>query len=525
MDKLAFLKTSEDKWTFISLIIMALCFLVYKIAFLHIPYFWDESWVYGPAVSEMGQRIPSLIPGSISIDLSRGHPMLFHFLGGVWGNIFGISITSLHSFALLISLTLLAILYKIIKNETNTPIAAISIILLMTQGLFLAQSAMVLPEVLVAVFGTLSLYYYSRDKFIFSAVFAAACLLTKESGIVLMPAIVITYFIDNILRGSFRISSAIRIIFYFILACVPYIVFLALQKYKFDWYLYPNHMDLQIDSVEAFQGQLKAGIGSLLVTQNRVFLTGTALLALIIKYYKKRFFIFSLIWTIINLLIIYLIDIKSWKILLLYGIISTTSLMIILWINRKDYKKEHRLIFTITIFSGLYLTFTAFNFFSTRYIFILLPLYVYLSTRSIYEVTEKSWKYIVYAILAIIILPKGLSRSPLSDTTQGFINAGQAQKELFLYLEQNVKSDEIIIAPFLVREALIKRYAGYRTNDNEFTNLPWTPAADKSFYSIVTAIEGEYTNGASKEGREILFEKEFKKDNAWYKIVKYSKVK
>jgi hypothetical protein len=62
-------------------------------------FFWDEAWGYAPALKSMAQAGPSLLPGSISTDLSRGHPLLFHFLGGVWIKIFGETNLSLHAYA------------------------------------------------------------------------------------------------------------------------------------------------------------------------------------------------------------------------------------------------------------------------------------------------------------------------------------------------------------------------------------------------------------------------------------------
>ena len=57
---------------------------------------WDEIWVYAPALTEMAEIGPTLLPGVLDAELSRGHPLLFHFL--IIDSIQNLKITLLSSY-------------------------------------------------------------------------------------------------------------------------------------------------------------------------------------------------------------------------------------------------------------------------------------------------------------------------------------------------------------------------------------------------------------------------------------------
>ena len=100
MKIVSYIKSNYYKVLFFTLLFGL---IIYKLKFLNLPFFWDESWVYAPSLRMMHDNGPSMMPNIIPIEYSRGHPLLFHFLGGVWLKIFGTSLISFHSFALFIS--------------------------------------------------------------------------------------------------------------------------------------------------------------------------------------------------------------------------------------------------------------------------------------------------------------------------------------------------------------------------------------------------------------------------------------
>ena len=104
--------------------------IIYKLKFLNLPFFWDESWVYAPSLRMMHDNGPSMMPNIIPIEYSRGHPLLFHFLGGVWLKIFGTSLISFHSFALFISVLVIIAFFFFTTAFFNVKIALLSSFLL-----------------------------------------------------------------------------------------------------------------------------------------------------------------------------------------------------------------------------------------------------------------------------------------------------------------------------------------------------------------------------------------------------------
>lgn len=475
-----------------------MAFLILKIWYLSVPYFWDESWVYGPAVSEMGNRLPSLLPGSIDIDLSRGHPMLFHFLGGLWGNILGTSIVSLHSFALTISFALLLTLGYTLYNENSSfRITALSLgtVGLACQGIFLAQSAMVLPEILVSLFVLLSLYLWSKKKYVFSAIFISACLLTKESGAVLFPSLGIAYLVHQLLLNKFRWSSSFKILGILILALLPYVGFLIYQNAEFGWYFYPNHMDLQASSAQQFRIQLRASLNFILLDQNRVYLTLFMSVILLLRFRKSRVFWAWTGWSSIVLFIIYATQWQTWTMCILFLSAAIVSLILLLHASRKYYKRSHYLYLTIAIFSLFYIAFTAFNFYSARYLLCLFPLYMLTLMKLAMPLLNRTSFAIVYFGILVFLGLAGLDRSNIGDTNLSFIDVGHAQKQMVEFLEAGHQED-VILAPFLVLESLKKDYAGYKSRESTFSNLQYSPDEGKPYLSIVSPVEGEYNVNA-----------------------------
>ena len=153
-------------------------FIAYKVFHLSLSYYWDESWVYAPAVKTMADGIPSLLPGSIDVSLSRGHPLFFHFIYGWWIKVFGTSATALHACSLSITSTLLYLVYYIGKKLFHPWVGVTASLLLLAQSITLSQGAMVLPEIPVALLSILSIYYFIQERYWAFALSATCLLLT-----------------------------------------------------------------------------------------------------------------------------------------------------------------------------------------------------------------------------------------------------------------------------------------------------------------------------------------------------------
>jgi len=141
----------------IGLLAVIIIFIGVKIPFLSLPYYWDEAWAYGPAIRTMESTGLGILPNALPPELSRGHPLLFHFLGAGWMKLFGTSVTAAHIFPLLVSVLLLVAVYafgkKIFLSSKAGFTAAFALAL---QPIFLAQSGLLSPEVLLALFSLVS---------------------------------------------------------------------------------------------------------------------------------------------------------------------------------------------------------------------------------------------------------------------------------------------------------------------------------------------------------------------------------
>jgi 4-amino-4-deoxy-L-arabinose transferase-like glycosyltransferase len=157
--------------------------------FLSLPYYWDESWVYGKGVRIMCMEGPGMLPTAVPVDISRGHPLLFYFLGGLWLKVSGNTIFSSHLFALTISVILVFGVYKLCADFLSKRHAFFVAALLMLQPIFLGQSCLVLPEMMLAMWTVFSLWAFYSGKKLLYILFGAFMLLTKESGLVCILAI------------------------------------------------------------------------------------------------------------------------------------------------------------------------------------------------------------------------------------------------------------------------------------------------------------------------------------------------
>ncbi|MCI5145296.1 MAG: phospholipid carrier-dependent glycosyltransferase, partial [Candidatus Electrothrix sp. AR3] len=141
-------------------------FFLLKLPHVQMPYFWDELGVYSRAALYMFDHQISMLPDALPVELSRGHPLLCTVIFALGYRLFGPSLWAGHLTALLFSCGLLYLLYRFARECFDQRTALLASLLLAVQPVFIAQSSMVLPEILLAFFCTASLYAYMRGHFI-----------------------------------------------------------------------------------------------------------------------------------------------------------------------------------------------------------------------------------------------------------------------------------------------------------------------------------------------------------------------
>ena len=216
-----------------------LIFIICKISELSLPYFWDELGVYARAALYLNDHHPGLLPSALPPELSRGHPLLFSFIYGTSFKLFGDGVFTGHMTSLCISLIFLICIYIITKKYFNALAGIYAVVFLAIQPVFYAQSVMVLPEILLALFFLLSIYFWMEKKYILFSIFSVCAMLTKETAVIL-PLVIM---VGNILNSRLS-KQSIKIKVKHILILAPWIffgLFLLIQKQQNGWYLFPLH--------------------------------------------------------------------------------------------------------------------------------------------------------------------------------------------------------------------------------------------------------------------------------------------
>ncbi len=243
MDRLIFPAQQNRRFYDVLFVAVVVFVIAFKFNDIFLPYFWDELGVYTQAANYQYEHTISLMPSSVPADFSRGHPLLFTFIYALVYKIFGNQVYVAHVFSILVSLFLLWLVYIKTARYFNPLSAIVCVVLLAIQPVFLAQSSLVLPEIMLSLFAFLSLTAYYEKKYFQFALFASMAILTKESAIVL-PATVVAYSLVQwlILRnrpGAFRLGNIL-------LTLLPYCVFgvfLLIQKQQNGWYFFPYHIE------------------------------------------------------------------------------------------------------------------------------------------------------------------------------------------------------------------------------------------------------------------------------------------
>lgn len=399
---------------------------------LDIPFFWDESWVYGPAVNVMGDIGPTLAPGSFPLEHSRGHPLFFHFLGGAWIMLFGNSLISLHSFALCISVIFVCSIYLLIRDLISKKVALTAVTLLIFQPIFYAQSSMVLPEVLLAFLCFLTLWACYKKKWFYYFLFGSLAIWTKESALAFIFCLLGAFLLSCIKTKSFNIRESLIILS----PILSFILFISLNKMAFNWYLYPEHTGMLTLELKPFIGKLKALIMNVFVDQKRYPLS----------------------------------------------ILSIGAALYLLGKNHKIFKNDF-LIYLIIPIVG-YAVFSAINFYTVRYVLTIFPLTLILFAWLLVEAFGK--QKVLFSVLVLGFLVHSViqlfDRRSVRDIDLSYLDYGPAQLEIIEYMEGNELYDESIQTSFLMATGLTQKYGGYRNTDNQFTKVNQELNSDRNYF-------------------------------------------
>lgn len=267
-------------WDFALLAIIIL-FTIIKIPFLDHPYFWDEAWVYAPAVFDMYENGVGLLPSSVNPELSRGHPILFHFFAALWMSVFGTTFVAVHAFSLFVSVLLLVAVYALGVQLLNRSTGFWAAGLLAIQPIFLEQSGFLLPEVQLALFTVLTILFYLRRSIV-PFIFSGTCLLlTKETGILTIGVIGLVELFQFAADREWT-KQRIAILFSTAAPILLAFVYFLIQRFQFGWFMFPEHMGMFDTEADHWKHNIGTAINIIFREQQRglIVTTGLAVIGL-----------------------------------------------------------------------------------------------------------------------------------------------------------------------------------------------------------------------------------------------------
>lgn len=383
----------RDRLPRVLLGLALLAFIVFKWSYLNLPFYWDEAWVYAPAVKAMHQHGPSLLPDAIPPDLSRGHPLLFHALAAAWMWAFGASFTSMHLFPLLVTALLAWGLFRFAAAAGNDYLGLAAALLLLANEIVLAQSGLLLPETLLALFCVLAMRSLLLRQRLRYMLWMSCALLTKETALACLCAAVVFQLMrcreapptNRRDEGMFTLIAAGPVL---LLA-----LFLLIQRLELGWMLYPEHTGLMTWGAKDIVYKAKRIFEAVFENQGMVVLTYAVGMAAPLLNSRIQWGLRLLI----GLLFVTLVKVLFGRWTLPYGPIIGVCLgcllaLFILYFDRM--RRTDGRIGEVAMLSFLCCialwSFSALNFYTDRYLLVIIP-FIAAGGAAVLESTFARW--------------------------------------------------------------------------------------------------------------------------------------
>jgi len=434
-------KLKHRDYTLFLLPLVLLGVTILKFPHLFLPHYWDEAWSYSPAIQYMYEHRLSLVPGTLPPGLSRGHPLMFYFLSAGWMRIFGPALFSKHCFALTVSLAYLVSIYYIGRKLFTARTGIMAAVFTSCQALFLAQSSLLLPEIMLSLFTIWTLFSYLEKKKLLFLIVSSLLIMTKETGIFLLILLFAWHLLSFMFSRKMR-SGPGRQFTWFILLAVPFLVFalfLLIQKRHFGWYLFPEHVSL----ITTVSKGLKE-LGSQ---------------AYFLQFYGQIFLVIAL----------------------------ALSFMIRMFSHVKIPFRQKQALWLILAFILFYLFAMTFLLFNPRYLVCIHVMLVILTAFFLDSILGENQllAVAVTALMAFILLFNALTLKSNGDNTLGYADALRLQKMTVEYFERNGLYDHAIYCGFLMRVNMTEKAAGF-LEGRPFTKLVGSPDNNPEYLILMT---------------------------------------
>ncbi len=438
---------------------------------LSLPYFWDEAWSYFPAVFKMYESGPGLLPGALPLWDAKGHPLFFFFLSSSWMRLAGTSVFWVHVLPFLISLATLGALFALVKKFAGIWAANISILLFSVQSLFLAQSTFLLPEMLITLLLLLSINFYLSKKYWFFVAIASVMVLTKETSIVFIGGFLLFHLLDYLKPGK----ESRKYILESLLISIPLLIyglFLFLHKKEFGSFFFQEHTGYIEFSLTTVVRKIKMATNIVYNSYGRKFI----LLAVVIAF----------------------------------GFI----------LIKKKKLENKNLLALLLVLSLLFIAFSAFNFYTRRYMLSILAAFITITSVIIVQAKFKQWylNLLIVGIITAIPLYFTLTKKTNGDSDLGYVHVVKLHQQMVKYCEEQNWQDKPISASFNLIFCLRNPHLGYVSTEEGFSqvmNLKKYKEAEIYLNECTSFGEEAQMDSIANTSRMV---KEFTLKQAWGKI-------
>jgi len=514
----------KNRWVlFLVLIVFFIC----KLPHLSYPYYWDESWPYAPAIQAMYHHGVSLLPSAIDPELSRGHPLFFHAIAAAWANVFGPSLVSMHSFALVISLLFLIAIYEAGLWLFNQRVAVMATLLVATQEFFFVQSSFVLFEVLIAFLCFLSIVFYTRDKYILTALCLTMLFYTKESGLIAgfvlgLHAVICFFDSKEAMKVRlFRMGSVA-------VPCILILCFFLLQKQQRGWYIFPLYSGIIEHSWKAFWYKFRMGPvrDSFYEHGKFYYFLLLPLLAIVATIKNKRSRYLALL-PLVVIIYYFVDDLRAGRILpsIPFFILFIASVVYFLYRYSRPDVIADRLQAKFIILTGFFILcffcFSTMNYYTFRYMQAAIIPLLFLVAVFTEMLMRHSFKVLYYPAIAIFLLislysfrnNKGHGDCDLRSFTAMEVQQKEVDFMQAHYPDRNIP---VSCASFLTSEHLIDSTTGFLHGGRQFANVHWE--YDQALVVLFDNIELDSRYNDLKKDPAFNKVYRYEKDSIWTEI-------
>jgi hypothetical protein len=342
---------------------------------------------------------------------------------------------------------------------------------------------------MLGIFLLLAFYCAVMERWVFYIVFFTLALYTKESAVVLFPVIISLLIYNRISQGDKYgvLKIAVLSIIPLFLASLHFIY----QKSVFDWYFYPLHIDfIKFDFLE-IASKFSRFYRAVFDARLQYFFNATFIIYVcLILHFQNAKRKLPIIACIIGSFILMLAFNSRHNSIVISGSLLILSLGIGLYNIKYDSEVHRKIVLGSWLFIFGFITFSALNFYSTRYIIPVIIFYAFAYTIILHKFIKlknhAAYKYLI--IILFILIAGRLQRSELSDIDTSYKSAVQTHTDITNYFVKNVDTDKKIGADFLENYMLDNSNCRYLEKGQTFSNVGELYMKDQDYY-IITNLE------------------------------------